>query len=230
MEIETLRPSDLVIFKSHRYVVAQKPAGIASQANREGTKSLQDLLQIYLKHNINIITRIDQPVSGLCLYASNAKSAARLSELMRDKKIHKTYLALVEKAPPKREDLLVHFISRNAKNRKALINPTTAAGYKEAKLQYKLLKQFENYALLEIETLTGRFHQIRAQLAAIGCPIKGDVKYGARRSNKDRSIHLLSYTLSFKDPFNGEDKKFIADIPDTDGLWKDAAIHIREAQ
>lgn len=223
MKIEDIRPSDLIVFKSQKLLVADKPAGIASQPNLNGDKSIQDLLEIYLKHRINIITRIDMPVYGLCLFAMGKGAAAVLTEILRAKKIRKEYLVLVENAPPKNEDMLIHYLSRNAKNRKALVNPVMAPGYKEAKLKYRVIHKFDNYTLLQVEPLSGRFHQIRAQLAAVGCCIKGDIKYGARRKNNDRSIHLLSYKISFKDPFNHEERSFVAKIPDTDGLWKDVA-------
>lgn len=212
--------SDAIIFKSRKYIVAHKPAGINSQVNRDDDKSLQDLLEIYVKHKLFIVSRLDRPVSGLVLFGSDSKAAAELSELMRTQKIEKTYLALVEKRPPQKEQLLTHYVSRNAKSRKSLINNTAVSGYKKAELKYELLHSFDNYHLVKVETITGRFHQIRVQLAHIGCPIKGDVKYGARRANSDRSIHLMSYQMGFRSPFSNEEVTYTADIPETDGLWK----------
>lgn len=213
--------SKLIIYKSRKLIIAHKPAGISSQINLGEEKSLQELLEIYVKRKLYIISRLDQPVAGLVLFASEQSAAGELSALVREGSIKKTYLALVEKLPPKSEDEITHYVSRNSKNRKALINNSPAKGYKEAILQYKLVHSFNNYHLLEIQTKTGRFHQIRVQMAHIGCPIKGDVKYGARRSNPDRSIHLLSYVMNFRNPFSNEDVSYKAEIPDTDGLWKD---------
>lgn len=215
--------SDLIVFKTKNYVIAQKPPGISSQVNLSEEKTLQNFLEIYLKHRIHVINRIDRPVSGLVIYGNNKSAAAALTELLRNRKIQKYYLALVENKPKKDTDTLTHFLGRNAKNRKAIINTVATPRFKEATLKYELLHSFENYHLLKVQTITGRFHQIRAQLGKIGCPIKGDVKYGARRSNKDRSIHLLAYHLAFKDPFKGEPISLFAKIPDTDGLWKDVA-------
>lgn len=217
----TTKLSDSILFKSRKYIIAQKPAGINSQINRDDDKSLQDLLEIYVKHKLFIIARLDRPVAGLVLFASDAKGAAVLSELMRAQKIAKTYLALVEKRPPKKEDHLVHYVSRNAKSRKSLITNAPVSGYKKAELKYELLHSFDNYHLVKVDTITGRFHQIRVQMAHIGCPIKGDVKYGARRSNSDRSIHLLSYKIAFKSPFSNEKVSYTAEIPESDGLWRD---------
>lgn len=219
--------SDLIVFKSNKYVIAQKPPGISSQVNLSEDKTLQNFLEIYLKHKIHVINRIDRPVSGLVLYANNKIAAAALTDMVRNRKINKYYLALVENKPKKESATLSHFLGRNAKNRKAIINNVASSRFKEATLKYELLHSFENYHLLKVQTITGRFHQIRAQLGKIGCPIKGDVKYGARRSNKDRSIHLLAYHMAFKDPFNGKDVSIYADIPDSDGLWNDVANIIK---
>jgi len=216
--------SDLIVLKNNRYVIAQKPPGISSQVNLSEEKTLQNFLEIYLKHKIHVINRIDRPVSGLVLFANNKEAAATLTAMVRNRKINKYYLALVEKKPEKNSGTLSHFLGRNAKNRKAIVNVVASPRFKEATLQYKLLHSFENYHLLKIQTITGRFHQIRAQLGKIGCPIKGDVKYGARRSNKDRSIHLLAYHMAFKDPFNGAEISLFAKIPETDGLWKDVSV------
>lgn len=213
--------SNLILYKSRKIIVANKPAGISSQINRAEEKSLQELLEIYVKHKLFIISRLDQPVAGLVLFANDQKGAAGLSELVREGKIKKTYLALVENLPPKKEDEITHYVSRNAKHRKALINNTAVKGFKEAVLHYEVLHSFDNYHLVKVKTKTGRFHQIRVQMAHIGCPIKGDVKYGARRSNSDRSIHLLSYEMNFTNPFSNEEVSYQAEIPETDGLWKD---------
>jgi len=222
--------SDLIVFKSNKYVIAQKPPGISSQVNLSEDKTLQNFLEIYLKHKIHVINRIDRPVSGLVLYANNKEAAAALTDMVRERKISKYYLALVEKKPKKNSDVLSHFLGRNAKNRKAIVNNVASPRFKEAILKYELLHSFENYHLLKVQTVTGRFHQIRAQLGAIGCPIKGDVKYGARRSNKDRSIHLLAYHMAFKDPFNNKAVSLNADIPQSDGLWKDVAEIMEKRQ
>ncbi len=213
--------SNLIIYKSRKILVAHKPAGISSQVNRSSDKSLQQLLEIYLKHRIFIISRLDQPVEGLVLFAMDKSSAAVLSELTRENKIRKKYLALIEKPLPQKEGSLTHYLSRNAKNRKSLVSNVPAKGFKEANLDYTCLHQFDNYQLIELSLTTGRFHQIRAQLGHLGSPIKGDVKYGARRSNKDRSIHLLSHQLSFINPFSNEERTFESIIPEKDGLWKD---------
>jgi len=221
--------SSLIKFKSRKILIAQKPSGLSSQINRDSNKSLQDLLEIYLKRKINVISRLDRPVSGLVVFAMDRKSASVVSEWQRNNWIKKKYLALVEKRPPAAEGRLEHFLLRNSKNRKAIVQNVKMSNSKKAVLNYKVLKNFENYSLLEIQPETGRFHQIRAQLAYFGFPIKGDVKYGARRSNKDKAIHLHCHEIEFKTTESEKPTVILAEIPDTDGLWQDVSKFLNES-
>ncbi len=218
--------SSLIKFKSRKILIAQKPSGMSSQINRDSNKSLQDLLEIYLKRKINIISRLDRPVSGLVVFAMDKKSASVVSEWQRNKWIQKKYLALVEKRPTLVEGKLEHFLVRNAKNRKAIVQNVKVNNAKKAVLHYKVLKSFENYSLLAITPDTGRFHQIRAQLAYAGFPIKGDVKYGARRSNKDKSIHLHCHQIELKTKEGEKPEAVFADTPTSDGLWLDVSKYL----
>jgi len=158
---------------------------------------------------------LDRPVSGVVIFAKTRKSAAQLSEMLQKGQFIKKYLAAVQNKPNEEEGELIHYL--NKRNFKAFVSKTPGNG-KLAKLKYKIVGQSDHYTFLEIDLKTGRFHQIRAQLAAMGCPVKGDVKYGARRANKDRSIHLHALSIEFKNPLNNKKLKLSADLPD-DPVW-----------
>lgn len=216
---------DLVLYKNNQLIAFNKPAGLAVQGDRTGDKSLFDLAEIYVKHPLNLIHRIDRPASGVVLFAKNKRALARLNEQFKNRQVTKIYYAVVGERPEKDEDELIHYLRKDARSNKSEALEEPAPGAAEARLRYRYLDSIENYHLLEIELITGRHHQVRAQLAAIGCPIKGDVKYGFRRGNRDRSIHLHARRLVFRHPVSGETEEVVAPVPD-DPVWN--AFHISE--
>lgn len=169
---------------------------------------------------LGVVHRIDRPVSGVVLFAKSSKALRRMNEKIRDREVEKRYWAIVERTIVPRSGELTHHISRDTKQNKsrATLSPTPSS--KEAKLRYEVICDGTNYSLVEVELLTGRHHQIRAQLAAVGSPIKGDLKYGARRSNPDGGISLHSRSMSFLHPVSKEPCKIVAPLPEGDSLWK----------
>lgn len=215
--------SDLIIYQTNQFIVANKPAGLPIQPDQSGDKSLFDLLSIYCKSEIYVVHRIDRPVSGTVVFAKNKNAAAALSQQFQQKKVEKKYLAVVKDCPEQKEGELVHFMKKQGTTEK--IFKEAGKNTDEAKLYYKHIAETDNYHLLEVVPHTGRFHQIRAQLGAIGSPIKGDVKYGAKRGNQDRSIHLHAWKLSFHHPVTNEWMNFEAPLP-PESLWQVLASKI----
>lgn len=218
LKAESPKISDWVLYKNNQLIAFNKPAGIPIQPDKTATKSLQDLGEIYAKSNLFIIHRIDRPASGVVVLAKSKKGLARMNVQFQERTIQKTYLAVVKKAPETSEGQLVHYLRKNEKANKTQVFEEPVKGGKKAILNYKVVGKSDNYTLLEIDLETGRHHQIRAQLAKIGSPIKGDVKYGARRGNKDRSIHLHAWKLSFRHPVTSETVDLVADMPE-DAIW-----------
>ena len=227
-ELEAVSPkiSDWVLYKNNQLIAFNKPAGIPIQPDKTEAKSLQDLGEIYAKSNLFIIHRIDRPASGVIVLAKSKKGLARMNAQFQERTIKKTYLAVVKKAPEKSEGQLIHYLRKNEKANKTQVFEAPVKGGKKAILNYKVIGKSDNYTLLEIDLETGRHHQIRAQLAKIGSPIKGDVKYGARRSNKDRSIHLHAWKLSFQHPVTSETVDLVADMPE-DAIWNFFKLEMR---
>ena len=215
----THRISDFILDQNNQYIVAIKPGGMPAVPDKSGDSNLKNILEAYSKHDLHVITRIDRPVSGLCLFAKSKKSAQALSEQLVQQKIDKSYIAIVEKKPEHIEGELINYLIKG-RNNKALISDSDQKKAKKAILTYATVTSLDNYTILKIALQTGRFHQIRSQLAHMGCPIKGDVKYGARRKNKDRSIHLHAYELSFTHPTSLEKKNYTNLPPHEDSLWK----------
>jgi 23S rRNA pseudouridine1911/1915/1917 synthase len=210
---------DLVLYKNNQLIAFNKPAGIGVQPDKTEEKTLVDLAEIYTKSNLYLIHRLDRPASGVVLLAKNKNALAALNQQFKEREIDKVYLAVVKQAPTEREGKLVHYTIKDGKRNKSLARDEAREGSKRAELSYRVLGQSDHYTLLEIKIITGRHHQIRAQLAAIGSPIKGDVKYGARRGNKDRSIQLHAWKLQFRHPVSGEREEVIAPVPD-DAIWR----------
>ena len=216
---EKLDIGSLVIYKNNQFIAFNKPASIGVQPDKSDRKSLLDLAEIYTRSKLRVIHRIDQPATGVVLFAKNDKALAALNVQFQNTAISKKYLAVVGKMPEPEEGTLEHLLIKNAKLNKSFVTKDTdRKNAKKAKLSYKLLGSSERYHLLEVSLETGRHHQIRAQLSEIGCPIKGDVKYGFRRGNKDRSIHLHAWKLGFEHPVSGEAVELIADLPN-DPVW-----------
>lgn len=220
MKSTDFRIGDLVVYKNNQLLAFNKPAGLAVQSRPSAEeKSLLELASIYTKGEIFLTHRIDQPASGLLLMARTQKALAHLNEQFREGKVSKTYLAVVKKAPEAESGTLEHYLRKNGRRNKSYPVASGSPGAKLAQLAYRRLDQIENYTLLEIKLLTGRHHQIRVQLAAIGCPIRGDVKYGARRSNPDRSIHLHGWKMAFTHPVSGEQVELTAELP-RETVWQ----------
>jgi len=197
-----------ILYEDNHLLVVNKLPGEIVQGDKTGDTPLSEILKAYIKDRdlkpgnvfMGVPHRLDRPVSGICIFAKTSKALERLNRMFREGEVHKTYLALVSKRPPADNALLTHFIWRNEKQNKSYARETPAEGTREARLRYRYLESTRQYHLLEIELLTGRHHQIRCQLAAIGCPIKGDLKYGARRSNPDGSISLHAYRVALDHP------------------------------
>lgn len=218
-----------VLFEDNHFIAVNKKAGQIVQGDKTGDIPLSEIVADFLKVKyekpgdafIGVIHRIDRPVSGVVLFAKTSKGLSKMNELFRLRSIQKTYWALVEGKVPENEGVLVHYLSKNEeKNRsKALLEPKD--GYLRCELKYKTIKVLDNYTLLEVDPLTGRHHQIRVQLSAMNWPIKGDVKYGARRGNTDRSICLHARKLNFEHPIKKEQVNIEAAIPKSWPLSKD---------
>jgi 23S rRNA pseudouridine1911/1915/1917 synthase len=214
MNIESL--SEYIIFEDEHIIVVNKTAGILSQPGINDDISLQQLIEARLKHSVFIINRIDWPASGLIIYAKSKYDASAMTSILAHGLTKKTYIVITENKPDPSEGILENKLKK--KGNKTYISADNEAG-KIAVLKYKYLKNSTNYHFIEVELVTGRFHQIRAQLANIGCPVMGDVKYGARRSNKDRSIGLHSWKLEFIHPYNKNFMTLTAELPDVN-IWK----------
>ncbi len=215
-----------VLYEDNHIIVVNKKPGDITQGDKTGDSPLSDYVKTYIKEKYNkpgavflgTVHRLDRPTSGIVLYARTSKGLARMNELFQKKEIHKTYWAVVEQKPNKNNGNLVDFLKKNEKQNKSYVVDESTKGAKKAELSYSFIKSSDKYHLLEIDLGTGRHHQIRAQLANIGCIIKGDLKYGAKRSNKDASIHLHSRKISFEHPVSKEKIEIVAPPP-KDPVW-----------
>lgn len=220
-------PSNLnVLFEDNHLIVVNKRPGDIIQGDKTRDIPLSEIVKEYLKHKYNkpgnvylgVVHRIDRPTSGIVVFAKTSKALPRLNKLFAEGKTKKTYWAVVNQIPQNTTGTLTHWLVRNAKQNKSYAHKNEVPNSKKAILDYNLIKKLDNYFLLEINLKTGRHHQIRAQLAAINANIKGDLKYGAARSNKDGSIHLHSRSLIFEHPVKKELISFIASPPN-DPIW-----------
>ncbi|PKP14558.1 MAG: RNA pseudouridine synthase, partial [Bacteroidetes bacterium HGW-Bacteroidetes-23] len=208
-------------------IVVNKRVGDIAQGDNSGDKPLPDIVKEYLKEKYNkpgdvflgVVHRLDRPTTGIVVFAKTSKALTRMNDLFSSRETQKTYWAVVKNKPPKVEDTLVHFIKRNQQNNTSKAHSKEVPESKKASLHYKIITELDNYFALEIELHTGRHHQIRAQLQAIGCSIKGDLKYGFDRSNPDGGIHLHARKLSFIHPVSKEQITIIAPVPH-DVIWK----------
>ena len=216
-----------VIHEDNHLIVVNKRAGDIVQGDKTGDKPLSDVVKEYIKEKYNkpgevflgVVHRLDRPTTGIVVFARTSKALSRMNELFSNRATQKTYWAVVKNKPVKSQDKLVHYIKRNEKNNTSKAHLNEVPDSKLASLEYKIIKELTNYTALEIELHTGRHHQIRAQLAAIGSPIKGDLKYGFDRSNPDGGIHLHARKLCFTHPVSKEAITIIAPTPD-DVIWK----------
>ena len=208
-----------ILYKNNQVLVASKPAGLPVQSDTTGDPSFLQMAEAYCRHPLMLVHRLDRPVSGLVLFAKTKTAAQSMSAQFGARTVEKEYLAVVQNPPPEPAGTLVHFLRKNAAKNLTATFAEEQPGSERGELRYRLLGSSERYHLLHIQLITGRHHQIRAQLAAIGCPIKGDVKYGARRNNADRSIHLHAWRLAFDHPVSGERVRLEAPLPAGDAVW-----------
>jgi 23S rRNA pseudouridine1911/1915/1917 synthase len=206
--------------------VINKRVGDIVQGDKTGDKPLSEIVKEYIKDKYNkpgevflgVVHRLDRPTTGIVVFAKTSKALERLNKMFSERETNKTYWAVVKNKPPKTEDNLIHFLKRNEKNNTSKAHLKEVPESKKASLDYKIIKELNNYFALEINLHTGRHHQIRAQLQAIGCPIKGDLKYGFDRSNPDGGIHLHARKLAFTHPVSKEQIEIIAPTP-SDAIW-----------
>ena len=210
---------DWVLYKNNQLIAFNKPPALPTQPDKGEEKSLLDLGEIYTKSKLYLIHRLDRPAGGIVLFAKNKNALAHLNQQFSKRSVRKQYLAVVQAAPPAETGTLQHWLVKKPGQNKTTLSEVFQENATEAILKYQLLGKSDRYFLLSVELVTGRHHQIRAQLAAIGCCIKGDVKYGARRSNPDRSIHLHAWQLEFQHPVSGEQVTLVAPPPATDPVW-----------
>lgn len=214
-------------YEDNHILAINKLVGEIVQGDKTGDEPLSETLKQFIKERdakpgnvfMGVTHRLDRPVSGVVLFAKTSKALSRLNELFRTGDIKKTYWAIVKNRPPKDEDMLTHYLTRNEKQNKSTAHSKPVPNAKEAKLIYKLIASSDTYHLLEIQLLTGRHHQIRSQLTAIGCPIKGDLKYGFPRSNPDGGISLHARSAELIHPVKKESLKIVAPVPN-EKLWK----------
>jgi 23S rRNA pseudouridine1911/1915/1917 synthase len=216
-----------ILYEDNHLIAVFKKSSDLSQGDKTGDESLDVAVKRYIARKYNkpgdvflgVVHRLDRPVSGIMLYARTSKSLERMNEIFRERTVKKIYWAVVKERPPEDEGTLTHFIKKNEVQNKSYVYDSEVKGSKEARLTYRILARSERYYLLEVELHTGRHHQIRAQLSAIGCPIKGDLKYGYPRSNEDGSISLLARRLEFIHPVKKEAVSVVAPLPEGD-IWK----------
>lgn len=216
-----------ILYEDNHLLVVNKQVSDIVQVDDTGDESLEVRIKAFIKERdskpgnvfLGVVHRIDRPVSGIVVFAKSAKALARMNELFRARDVEKIYWAVVKDKPAVPEGELSNYISRNPKKNKSFISETLKEGYKPALLRYRITGKSESYYLLEIELLTGRHHQIRAQLAHIGCPIKGDLKYGFPRSNKNGGISLHARSIKFIHPVKKTELLIVAPPPEND-LYK----------
>lgn len=216
-----------VVYEDNHIIIVNKAPGEIVQGDRTGDEPLVETLKKWIKEKYakpgnvfcGVTHRLDRPVGGLVIFAKTSKALSRMNEMFRNGEVKKTYWAITKNMPPKVEDTLVHYITTVEKNNKSYASLQEKKGSQKAVLMYKLIGSSERYNLIEVNLLTGRKHQIRVQMSAIGCPIKGDLKYGAERSNSDGSISLLARRVEFIHPVSGVKIDVTAPLP-ADNLWQ----------
>jgi 23S rRNA pseudouridine1911/1915/1917 synthase len=207
-----------ILHEDQYCIIVNKPVGLPTQPDLTNDASALDIVTEYCRRELFIIHRLDRPASGVLLFAKGKGAASAFSELFQKQGISKKYWAIVRNQPPAAKGKLVHYIKKDAKTKKSFAYAEPAPDTKKAVLSYELLAKLDNFFHLEIELQTGRFHQIRCQLAAADMPIKGDLKYGAKRSNADRSIHLHARQIAFTHPIAKTRLNITADPPE-DAIW-----------
>ena len=217
-----------VVYEDNHIIIVNKSSGEIVQGDKTGDKPLSDIVKEYIKEKYNkpgnvflgVVHRLDRPVSGLVVFAKTSKALSRLNDMFRTGDVHKTYWAITKRCDIAPEGTLTDWLTRNERQNKSYAHAKEVPGAKKAILKYKVRSVSDNYMLLEVTLLTGRHHQIRCQLAHMGCPIKGDLKYGAPRSNPDGSISLHSRRVEFVHPVSKEQICVEAEVP-ADRLWQE---------
>lgn len=217
-----------ILFEDNHIIIINKKSGQIVQGDKTGDVPLVDEVKNYLKKKYNkpgnvfagLVHRLDRPTSGIVIFAKTSKALSRLTQMLKKREIKKTYWAVIKKKNMPENQRLVHYLKKNEKNNKTITYNHPFQNAKEAILTYHIIKKSDHYQLLEINLETGRHHQIRAQLSAIECPIKGDLKYGFERSNADGSIHLLARKIEFIHPVKKIKIFLEAPVPQNDNLWK----------
>lgn len=215
-----------ILHEDNHLIVVNKRVGDIVQGDKTGDKPLSDVVKEYIKDKYNkpgevflgVVHRLDRPTTGIVVFARTSKALTRMNELFSNRETQKTYWCVVKNKPENPEDKLVHYLKRNEKNNTSKAHLKEVPYSKLASLDYKIIKELNNYFALEINLHTGRHHQIRAQLSAIGSPIKGDLKYGFDRSNPDGGIHLHARKLVFVHPVTKDNMEIVAPTPD-DVIW-----------
>lgn len=216
-----------VVYEDNHIIIVSKGSGEIVQGDKTGDIPLSEIVKQYIKEKyqkpgnvfLGVVHRLDRPVSGLVVFAKTSKALTRLGNMFRDSEVRKTYWALTKDSPKKQEGTITSWLVRNEKQNKSYSYDHEVKDSKKAILNYRVIGRSDNYFLIEVNLLTGRHHQIRCQLSSIGCPIKGDLKYGAQRSNPDGSISLLSRKVEFVHPISKLLISVEAPLPD-DNLWK----------
>jgi len=217
-----------ILYEDNHLIAVNKRSSDLSQGDKTGDTSLDTEVKKYIAEKykkpgdvfLGVVHRLDRPVSGVILYARTSKALSRLNEMFRSTEVKKTYLAIVKERPPEDQATIKHFLKKNELQNKSYVYDNEVKGSKEASLTYRVAGRSERYYILEIQLHSGRHHQIRAQLARIGCPVKGDLKYGFPRSNEDGSISLMARRLEFIHPVKKEKIVITAPFPKGD-IWKE---------
>ena len=224
---KTLTPTMQVLYEDNHIIIVNKRSGDIVQADKTGDAPLSETVKQYIKEKyakpgnvfIGVTHRLDRPVAGIVLFAKTSKALSRLNNMFRNGEVHKTYWAITRNSPQQTEGTLTDWLVRNEKQNKSYAYDHEVSNSKKAVLNYRVIGKSDRYTLIEVQLMTGRHHQIRCQMARIGCPIKGDLKYGAPRSNTDGSISLLARKIGFVHPVSKETVSVIAPLPN-DTLWK----------
>lgn len=225
-----------VLYEDNHIIVVNKESGEIVQGDKTGDVPLSDIVKEWIKKKYNkpgnvflgVVHRLDRPVQGVVVFAKTSKALSRLNEMFKTSDVHKTYWAITANRPNIEEATLTHWIVRNEKQNKSYAYEVEKPNSKKAILHYKLIGASERYNLIEVKLMTGRHHQIRCQLSKIGCPIKGDLKYGAKRSNADGSISLLARKVEFVHPVSQKMISVVAPLP-KDNLWNSFKMQDRES-
>lgn len=217
-----------ILYEDNHIMVVNKMIGQGVQADDSGEMALDDEVKEFIRKRdakegnvfLGVVHRIDKPVSGAVVFAKSSKALRRLNEMVKEHQIKKTYWAIVCKKPPTESERLEHYILKDATKNRSFAYDKEKKGAKIARLEYELICMSDNFYLLQVNLITGRHHQIRAQLSKVGMPIKGDLKYGAERSNKDGGICLHAFQVEFTHPVTKANIKVTAPVPQEDNLWR----------